>query len=224
MVRKPHGDGTLLLGPFRDRRAAERVVTALWDAVPIRRCRTVKGKRTAACSFAQLGVAACPCDGSVDEAAYAVIIDDLREAIEQRPQLLLDRLSAKMRDHARAQRFEEAAAIRDRYRALAATLVRRRTWQALMQAGTVWLEDGDGDGAIVEGGRLVAAWNRAQEPPLFRITPPADGQPSLPPSPGAAEEAWLLWRWLARPHVRIVDGCGGLALPAHPVRKLEDVA
>jgi hypothetical protein len=33
-----------------------------------------------------------------------------------------------------------------------------------------------------------------------------------------------LWRWLARPEVRIVDGFGGLALPVQPVRKLEEVA
>jgi DNA polymerase-3 subunit epsilon len=224
MVRKPYEDGTLLLGPFRNRRGAERVVMALWDAVPIRRCRTVNGKRSAACSFAQLGVAVCPCDGSIEEAAYGAIVTELRNSVQQRPQLLLDRLSRKMRDYAGAERFEDAAAVRDRYRALAASLNQRRTWQALQAAGAVWLEDDAGDGAIMENGKLVAAWNQSQSAPLFRISEPEEAPPSLPPSPGAAEEAWLLWRWLARPEVRIVDGYGGLALPVQPVRKLEEVA
>jgi hypothetical protein len=124
-----------------------------------------------------------------------------------------------MRDLARARRFEEAADARDRHTALAAALDRRRIWSALQLAGSLWAEDADGDGIMVEAGRLSASWNSTQAPPLFRAAPP-EGPAGVAPSVEAAEEAHLIWRWLGRPGVEIVDCSGILALPVLPVRRL----
>ncbi len=220
MVRSVRDDGAIYLGPFRTRRSAEVVVHGLWDAVPIRRCNGRGTKRTAACSFSQLGVATCPCDGSIGEDDYAAIVDRLRRGILDEPEILLEPLRNRMATMARHERFEEAADVRDRYRALARTLERRRAWGALRAAGTVWLEDANGDGAIIGNGRLLAAWNDRGTPPLVTMSPPEDGGPDVPPSVPAAEEAHLVWRWMARSGVRIVDASGTIALPARPVTAL----
>jgi DNA polymerase-3 subunit epsilon len=220
MVRSVRDDAALYLGPFRSRRAAEVVVHGLWDAVPIRRCNGRGTKRSAACSFSQLGVASCPCDGSIGDDGYAEIVERLRAGLLAEPTIVLDPLRDRMAAMVRDQRFEEAADIRDRYRAVATALQRRRAWGALRAAGTVWLEDADGDGAIIGEGRLLASWNRDGAPPLVAMVPPDADGPAVPLSVPAAEEAHLVWRWMNRPGVRVVDTSGTLSVPSRPVPEL----
>ena len=98
LVRTLREDGLVYLGPYRSRRSAELVMTALWDAVPIRRCTGRPGTRGSECGFAQLGVAACPCDGALTETEYQPIVDRLTSGIERDPQFLLDPLQSKMSD------------------------------------------------------------------------------------------------------------------------------
>jgi len=224
VVRSLRSDGLATLGPFRSRRTADQVVAAVWDAVPIRRCLSRGGERSPACNFAQLGVALCPCDGSVSDAEYQAVVERLRRAIEQDPAPLLDPLAEKMRAHARHRRFEEAATLRDRHRALARSLEDRRIWQTLQRAGTLWAEDERGESALIEGGRLVAAWVAPAPPPLIRLAPPEEPGGEVPPSIAAAEESRLLWGWLDRPEVRVVEVARPFGMPSRPVVRLASLA
>ena len=224
IVRTLRDDGCLYLGPYRSRRRASLVVTALWDAVPIRRCLTRGGVRSAACNFAELGVALCPCDGSVSDDEYGRVVARLRDGVTIEPDTLFSRLEAKMLDHARGRRFEEAASLRDRHRALALSLERRRAWAALQGAGTLWAADLAGDNVLVESGRLAAAWADPDPPPLRTATPSGETWSQVPGSVLAAEEAHLVWRWLDRPGVVIVDTERPLVLPAAPVPTLTSLA
>ena len=219
IARVHKDDGGLYLGPFRNKRAADLVLTGIWDATPIRRCRGAAGKRRARCAFAQIGVALCPCDGELKESEYSEVVKRIRDGIEHDPTLLLDPLALRMADHAREQRFEEAGWIRDRYQALAKAIDRRRAWIALQQAGLLWAENMDGEGALIEQGRLVAAWRGHGQAPLLQPNS-AEHPPQTPASVADAEEAQLVWRWLIRPGVRVVDSTGPLALPRHPVPEL----
>jgi len=210
------------LGPFRRRSVAEQVMHALWDAVPIRRCTGTKGGE-AACRFSQVGVAVCPCDGTVDPGQYRQVVDRLLSGITEDPALVLDPLVARMRTLAEGARFEEAAEVRDRYRALARALETRRIWQALTTAGMVWAEDADGASAMIDSGVLAAAWAPPDHPPLLPVVPAFPPSPT-PPSTAAAEEMWLVWRWLDRPGVTIVDSSAPLRLPARPVAVVASLA
>jgi len=218
------GDGSLYLGPYRSRRHAEVVMHAIWDAVPIRRCLTRGGTRSPACNYAQLGVAVCPCDGTVTEGAYAKVVAELEHGVVTDPETLLAPLTERMVNHARNERFEDAATLRDRHRALGRSLERRRAWQALQGAGMLWAEDDNGDSVLIENGRLVSAWRAPGSPPLMRIVGHDSVADPVPPSIAVAEEAHLLWRWLERPGVRIVDAGRPLALPAIPVPRLDSLA
>jgi hypothetical protein len=124
-----------------------------------------------------------------------------------------------MVDLAGNQRFEEAADLRDRYGSLATALERRRAWQSLQEAGTVWAEDGDGNGALVERGRLIGTWNPGGSPPLGPQVS-TEALAPVPRSVGDAEEARLIWKWLDRAGVEIIDSSGALALPARPIPEL----
>ena len=222
--RYRNDDGCLYLGPYRSRRHAELVMHAIWDAVPIRRCLTRGGTRSAACNYAQLGVAVCPCDGSVTEEAYAAVVAQLEHGITTDPETLLAPLTERMVNHARNERFEDAATLRDRHRALGTSLERRRAWQAIQGAGMLWAEDENGDSVLIDNGRLASAWRAPGSPPLMRIAGHDVASDAVPPSVSVAEEAHLLWRWLERPGVRIVDASHPLALPAIAVPHLDSLA
>jgi len=218
LVRTIREDGDCYLGPFRSRRAAETVMLALWDAVPIRRCTHRPGSRTARCGMAQLGVALCPCDGTLSTADYEPVVQTIRMGMSDRPDLLLEPLARRMDRLAADQRYEEAAALRDRHRALARALERRRAWQAMQAAGTLEVQGTDGERAVLAHGHLLSAWKAGSTPPLVPLPEPAATPTTpVPPDVLVAEEAHLLWRWMTAPGSRLMDVQGALTLPARRV-------
>jgi len=70
------------------------VAEAIWDALPVRRCSGLPGRRGGPCAPAQLGVALCPCDGHLAPAEYRPVVERLMEGVEHDPALLLDPLTA----------------------------------------------------------------------------------------------------------------------------------
>ena len=119
IVRRVGSDGGLHLGPFPSHRAARSVVDAVHDATMLRRCTDRPGATSRApCGPAQLGVAACPCSGQTGEAEYRAIVSTVRQGLTDRPDLLLSPLTERMERLAGDERFEEAAAARDRAQAL----------------------------------------------------------------------------------------------------------
>jgi DNA polymerase-3 subunit epsilon len=223
IVRSLRPDAALdHLGPFRRRRTAEAVMFALWDAVPIRRCTGRSGHP--ACRFAQLGVAMCPCDGTLEVGTYRTMIDELLSGLRDDPGRLLDPLVERMRGLAERRSFEEAAEMRDRHRALARALETRRAWQALAGAGLMWAEDGEGAAALIDRGTLVTTWQHPEPAPLI----PAGAAPHImaptPPSIAAAEEMWLVWKWLGRSGVTVVDSTSPLYVPMRAVPAVTSLA
>ena len=224
LVRRHRDDGCLYLGPFRSFRAARTAMTALWDAVPIRRCTTKAGQSSAACRFAELGVAVCPCDGTIEASDYEPVVDLLRRGVDDDPSILLDPLLEKMRRHAARSHFEEARELRDRHRAIVGAIERRRAWLALQHVGMLCATDADGCTIVVENGRLIATSGPTEQPPLLPTSPGARDVEPVAPTVGISEEARLVWRWLCRDGVRIVHSSQPLALPILPPRPVESLA
>jgi DNA polymerase-3 subunit epsilon len=223
MVRSVKEDGLAYLGPFRSRKAAEVVVNAIWDAVPVRRCTARPGSKPAACGYTQLGVALCPCGGDVAPDDYRPVIERLIEGLTSRPRILLDPLAEKMAEHARAGRYEEAGWVRDRYRALAGALRRARAWRCLSVAGIVRAENNDGDGAFIDKGRLAVAWNGGAPPLLAALEGDDGSEPLVPVSVLDADEADLLWKWLCADGVELIEVGRPLSLPSSPIPDLEPI-
>ena len=222
VVRKLRDDAITYLGPFRSKRAADLVVAALWDATPIRRCRSRPGSRGGRCAPSQLGVALCPCDGSLKQEDYAPVVDLLVEGLDHRPSLLLDALVRKMDQLATCQRYEEAGWVRDRHDALARSIERRHSWKALQELGLSEIEDADGSRFLLDHGRLVSSWGVDQPVPLRPVSPPDDETPpEVPPSVETGEEAQLIWAWIESSNPRIIEATGSLSLPSQPVVRLQ---
>ncbi len=214
ITRRPRG--RFSLGPFRSRRSALLVRDAVWDAVPVRRCTGRPASREAPCAAAQLGVAMCPCAGTLAAGDYAVVIDRMCRALDDQPALLLDPLQDRVRTLAQEQRYEEAAWARDRHQALSQALERRRAWQALAGAGRILAESVDAM-VCIDHGRLVAAWELGSTPPLLPGAIDPGDPPPVPLTAGEAEEAALLWRWLTSGRARLVELDRPIATPAASV-------
>lgn len=183
------------LGPLPNVAVAQRAIEAIESVIPLRRCRD----RVAAtpcgspCAAAQLGVAPCPCAGTIDERGYQPAVD-AAAAVMHRPTLVVAPLVARMHQLAAAQRYEEAAATRDRLTAFTDALRRQHLVDALQHAGDVELAIGQG-GAELRDGVLVRAWDSRGD----------DGDMPLPPAPAPASDAEhahaesaLIAAWLLR--------------------------
>jgi len=159
VTRRAPAGAACALGPFRSSAAAHVVREAIETAVPLRRCPLRIGRRAElapgpACVPAQLGVATCPCRAHVDDAAYGELVDTVRRGLTTDPALLVEPLASRMRRLAETERFEEAAATRDRLAALTRALHQRNTVVMLRRAHRIVLDSPEGR-IELRNGRLV---------------------------------------------------------------------
>jgi DNA polymerase III subunit epsilon len=228
--RSPTGRATgEVLGPLPSARVARAIADAIESAVPLRRCSSDprRAARTGPCAPAQLGVAACPCASDLDPAAYrASAVAPVLDALAGDPTALLAPLRVRLVALAAAQRFEEAAELRDRAAALSRALRRQRQLDALRRAGTMTLRLPDGAGVELERGVLVRAWGPGTAPEqgvldlelaAGALPAPSPGSGPLPPT--LADELAVVASFLDQhaARVRIEHASEGLAVPAHPI-------
>ena len=242
VVRAIRDDGALYLGPLPSAKAAKRVAEAIETAVPVRRCTAVQGRaaRTGPCAPAQLGVAHCPCAGDIGQEAYADVIATIRRGLLEDPGILLSPLEARMHALAAAERFEEAAEVRDRAAALVAALRRQQRFDTLRRAGRVVIEVGGRSRAELHHGRLVRTWRLGTDGDATAVPLPLDLDPAAPdhllsplgpdPSqPGAplpkalADELACVGAWLDREasRIRVVESDGPITSVLPPLPRFE---
>ncbi len=233
VARTARADGGLYLGPLSSAAMATLAAEAIQTVAPLRRCteRLRAGGaavREAPCSAGQLGVALCPCAGGVSRSDYDAVVARVVRGLTREPALLFEPLLAKMAALAGAERFEEAAAVRDRAEALATALRRQRRLDGLVRAGRIVLDTGRTGfveltaGRLTGTGRLLRPWevDRALLPD--HAADPGDG-----PEPGAVprhlvDELLAVAAWLDRNHVRArlveadPDGVWASDLPVLP--------
>lgn len=212
VVRTTRDDGAFYLGPLPSTRFAKRVAEAIETTVPLRRCAgRPTGRRAAPCAAAQLGVATCPCAGTVSAEDYDRIVQRALRGLTREPDLLLTPLRERMATLAREQRFEEAVDVRERAAALSAALERQRRLDRLRRTGQMLLEVGGG-GAELVNGRLVRSWADHQPP----LSLPADAATAAAVvGCDEVDELLCVSRWLEdrASEVRITHCEGGLASP-----------
>jgi DNA polymerase III subunit epsilon len=231
VVRAARLDGGCYLGPLPSTRFARRVAEAIESIVALRRCtaRPPATPRSAPCAPAQLGVATCPCAGTITAAAYADLVGTVLRGLTTDPELLLEPLRSRMQALAGADRFEEAADVRDRAAALAGAIRRQRRLDGLRRAGRL-VVDLPAGGAELRHGRLVRAWGPSGPGPeptgtapgavavAVAATLPAVGIPLELRDPlprDQADELACVGAWLDHRagEVRVRHCDGGLAMP-----------
>ena len=221
VARVVRDDGGLYVGPVRSTSFARQVIGAVHSVVPLRRCtgRVPGDGSNSPCTAAQLGAAACPCSGAVDESDYADIADLARRGLTCEPELLLEPLADRMRRLAAAERFEEAADARNDAEALATTLQRQRRIDLLRSAGRVRVRVVGHGGAEIDHGRLRLTWRDGDPEPSDEPTlagfAPAEG----PVTRDEADELNCVATWFDREvhRLELLSAEGTLAEPIRPI-------
>lgn len=225
VVKRVRADDATYLGPLSSARIARRVADAVETALPVRRCTAdpARQQREAPCAPAQLGVSACPCAGAVDEDGYRPIADSVRQALTTNPELVLDRLLARMEILATDERYEEAADMRDRAIAFADAHRRVRRLDLVHRAGRLVIRLGE-QRAVIEDGRLRHT-EHAAEPSLLGLIDDeaaSEGQPTRWVEPAAVDELTVLAGWIDRNADQLrIERCDGLL--CSPLPRLPDL-
>jgi DNA polymerase-3 subunit epsilon len=209
--------GVRLFGPYPTRAALEQAETALYAALPLRRCTwDVQGHDVdESCIYLQMRRCAAPCTGDVPADAYGRLVEAGADLLEGRPDRAAADLAARRDAAALALAFEEAARLQaalDRLgREAPPPAFDLARWTVAVLSGIGREEGGTrvAEVAGFRGGRLVhearidpavegleercaalaGAIVRAPEPP-----PGSAGTPAR----ARAEESALLVAWLGR--------------------------
>jgi DNA polymerase III subunit epsilon len=200
-VVRSAGAGDTCLGPFGSSSAARLAKEALEEVFTIRRCTTSMRARTrfAPCVLADIGRCLAPCDGRTDLEHYGELVETLLSSLSA-PGELLAALERRMSALAAQERYEEASLVRDRLRAIAEALWRRRVddW---LTTGRLVLRGPDGERIELTAGTVAVAGD--------------DTTPIERPCPRErADELGAVRSWICRHGVR-VEACD--VAPAEPV-------
>ena len=230
LVRRVLDDGAVYLGPFGSARTAEMAVAAVHEVLPLRQCSRRLSVRTPspACVLAELGRCGAPCLGAAaggeSVEGYGRHVAAFRAAVQADPGTLVEALTDRIAALADSQRFEAAAAQRDRLTALvraAAGLQRTAAVTSVPELVAARpTPDLGWEVSVIRRGRLVAAGvvPRGAHPGPYVDALLATAETVLAgpgPLPAAtSEEVGCVLRWLEQPGTRLVRLEGTLCSPA----------
>ena len=224
-VRDDLASGARYAGPFGSRAAAEAAVAAVHDVLPLRQCTTrlsTKGTGSA-CVLAEMGRCGAPCEGRQSLSEYAVHVETAAALLVGDGRSMVDALCERMTVLAKAERFEDAGALRDRLGHLVRGLARAQRLAPLAASPELVAARRTDAGAwelvCVRHGRLAGTSlaPRGADPLVYVESLRATAE-AVPPPAGPAPAAYpegteLVLRWLESPGVRIVSLDGEWTCP-----------
>ena len=225
IVRTVREDGAHYAGPFGSRRMAEDAVTALHEVVPLRQCTprlSLRAAQASACALLEMGRCGGPCVGAQSVQDYSHVAEQAAEVLSGSSRQVMAALRSRLDRLAEQERYEEAAALRDRMMALVRAAARAQRLRPLREAPEVIAarrrENGGWEVVCVRHGRLAGT---TLTPPgadpipyieALRATAEVVAAPGVTPGgppvvgPAAlAEETELVLRWLEQPGTRLVE-------------------
>ncbi|HYA12697.1 MAG TPA: excinuclease ABC subunit UvrC [Thermodesulfovibrionales bacterium] len=124
VVRRIKKDGALYFGPYVPAGSMWETLAFIRRNFQIRGCRYVLDKPMRPCIQHQMGRCPAPCAGKISREEYLKLVDEIRLFLKGEKKDLLEELEKKMLMFSKETRFEDAARIRDRIKAL------QRAWES----------------------------------------------------------------------------------------------
>lgn len=228
-------------GPFSSRVEAQLTLEAIYEAIGVRQCTPritlASQKRAHACILLDLHKCDAPCIGHTDADQYRVHTDRAIAALHLDSGIVTTTLRQRMEQLSAAERYEEAAAARDRLGAFVRGVSRGQRLRALTQIP--WMiaarprDLGGWEFALIQYGRLSStslAQSNATVTDAIAQVKTGRNDSEIPPgvTPWASyEESELLLRWLEQPDVRLVEIEGEWTCPiggaGREYRELEEL-
>lgn len=224
IVRERHaGRGLLHLGPFRSRQDAEHARDAIASATRIRTCQETLSVRTprSACALADMGRCDAPCDHRIGVEQYRTVADAVLDLCNGDGIAFAEAMDARQRQLSAAERFEEAAVVRDRVLAFVVGNAKRRRYERLAMVPhlvAAQLVDDVWNVHVIRFGKLAAAGtlhagadHRDQIDAI--VATASQILPTDVVTAADVRETLMLQQWLEQAHVRLLDGSIETTLP-----------
>ena len=127
VVRRLGKDGARYFGPYHSAGACRSTLAVVNRHFKLRTCSdAVMASRRRPCLQYQIKRCDAPCVYDVPVEEYAKQVQDVGLFLEGKDGELLERLRARMKDHARQMEYEQAGGVRDQIQALERTLEEQR--------------------------------------------------------------------------------------------------
>jgi excinuclease ABC subunit C len=123
VVRRIEKDGALYFGPYVPASSMWEAISFIRRNFQIRNCRYSLDKHIRPCIQHQMGRCLAPCAGLISREEYLKLIEEVRLFLSGERKGLIEDLEKRMLLHSEEMRFEDAARIRDRIKAL------KRAWE-----------------------------------------------------------------------------------------------
>jgi len=123
-TRRVIRDGSTYVGPFTDVKSMHTSLKMIRDLYKVRSCNfaideeVIRKKKIRVCLDYHIGKCEGPCEGLVSRERYAAMIGEVEQLLRGRTSALVGSLRDEMEKASADQRFEDAAALRDRMHAL----------------------------------------------------------------------------------------------------------
>ena len=119
VTRLMENDGARYFGPYTSAWAVYQTLDVLRRVFPYLTCdREITGNDKRPCLYYDIKLCAGPCIGAVDQAGYRQMIEDLMSFLAGHSDPIISRMAAEMGQASDNMRFEKAAALRDRIKAV----------------------------------------------------------------------------------------------------------
>ncbi|GAB2602036.1 DEDD exonuclease domain-containing protein [Pseudactinotalea suaedae] len=209
--------GAVAVGPFASRAAAQLAVEAVQQAIPLRQCTRrlplVPRSGGADCMLAGIGRCSAPCVDPGAAAGYSEIAARAEAALTGHTDVVVGTAVEHIDRLVSEQRYEEAAACRDRAEAFSRTVgrgLRLAEVQGARQIMAAQATDGGWELVLVRHGRFAgtAISPRGTDPMVVVSQLYATGEvvpePERPGGAASTEETELLAGWLGRAGTRLI--------------------
>ena len=161
--------GVKTFGPYSSAQKARRTLAWLQRSFPLRTCSDqVLASRKTPCMLHQMGRCVGPCvEGLTTREDYDALVAESMLLLGGKRQDLVNRLQERMLAAAEAERFEEAARLRDQIREIQATLEQQKVVDRRLGERDVWglFREGDRGNVCV----LPVRQGQIKEPTHFRF-------------------------------------------------------
>ncbi len=155
-------DGGRYFGPYTSAWAVYQTLDVLRRIFPYLTCdREITGLDKRACLYYDIKLCIAPCIGAVDQAGYRQMISDLMEFLTGHSEEILTRMQTEMTQAAEELRFERAAALRDRLRAVQSIVERQKVVFSsdYVDSDVLAMARNDGEACVqiffIRGGKLI---------------------------------------------------------------------
>ncbi len=155
-------DGGRYFGPYTSAWAVYQTLDVLRRIFPYLTCdREITGLDKRACLYYDIKLCIAPCTGAVDQAGYRQMISDLMEFLTGHSEEILTRMQTEMTQAAEELRFERAAALRDRLRAVQSIVERQKVVFSsdYVDSDVLAMARNDGEACVqiffIRGGKLI---------------------------------------------------------------------